>query len=118
MITCEHFIYGIFDNSGYKLLRSPNLSKVLSDENLHTLRSLGNEATQETFFQVWFPKEQLLALSYVKPTDDEYGRKVAWNHTIILTHNNYLNLALNIFNNHFIREPQNIENPLQPITIK
>jgi len=92
LIACEHFIYAMFPKQGYKLIKSRGLSTHVSTDNLYFLRSLGNNIYEETCLQVYFPKERVFAVSYLKPTTDTYGRRGVWNHTIIVPSNDLTTL--------------------------
>jgi len=113
MICCEHFIYALTQNNGYVLLKSPNVEQMLTTENLNYLCHIGDNATEETYIQVRFTNEDLLACSYVKPTQDKYHRNGVWNHTIIIKLKDYLKLV----ETHFIPETDKLPEKLEPIKV-
>jgi hypothetical protein len=105
LIQCEHFIYALF-NEGYKLHATPNLKKLLNDDNLKYLCHIGDKTKQETVVQVWFPTENLLSVSSIHQTSDKYGRKGIWNHTILVSAEDYFQLTQpsTIFKPYFLKE--------------
>jgi len=120
-IRCEHLIYALIEGIGYKLYQTPNASKLLSKQNLQYLYHVGDNAEQEVYLQIWFPTENVLAVTYIRPVRDEYTRDGVWNHTILLPITDYLQLSqpITVLAPHFIREFAGEPlNHLEPIIIK
>lgn len=118
MVRCEHFIYALFP-TGYKLLRSPGLDKVLSKRNLSYLCHISDRREEEATIQIWFPDEKILSISSIHPVADQYGRHGLWNHTIIISIDDYIQLTQpsNIFKPYFISKLPDPNTALKPLLI-
>ena len=93
MISCDHFVYALFDGIGYKLIKTRNVVRILGDRNVSYLAHLGDRLDGDAYIQIWWPTEKAVTVSYVSPRHDEYGRKGVWNHTIILPIHDFLRLS-------------------------
>jgi hypothetical protein len=123
LIKCEHFIYGLHQRRGIQLYKSKGLTKLVNDDNLQFLCHVGDNAVEETYFQIWLPGDNpVLAVSKVHPAKDEYGRNGVWNHTIVIDINDYVKLTQphNLFASHFIKALDDSADysTLQPILIE
>lgn len=119
MILCEHFIYALFNVGAYRLIKSPDAEKLLSEENFSRLCHLTDKIQKPEEQAQWFPDENVLAISFLRPTTDEYGRKGGWNHTILIKVVDYCVLTdpVALFRRHFIREFGNPPEMLQPLQV-
>jgi hypothetical protein len=102
----QHFLYGLFDYAGYQLLKTPLVDQLLTRQHFQELLHIGNYDTKESLHRTYFPQEQVLALhrtyfpqeqvlaySLCIPRMDSYGRKGVWNHTLLLTFKDYLDMT-------------------------
>jgi len=118
-IHCEHFIFAHWKGMGYRLIKSPGLDKLVSRQTLTYLCHIGNNLEKEARVQVWLPSENLIAICYLRPEKDEYGRRTIWNHTILIDISDYLNLNYPaFFEPYFIRNLEKPVSELKPIMIK
>ena len=91
MIALEHFIYGLFKNSGYQTVSSAQVEKLLKKESIETLKKLQLKNGQKTdVITMLFPLENVVTRSYLHATNDMYGRKGIINHTVILQTNDFI----------------------------
>lgn len=103
----------MFPEQGYKLIKSRGINTLLSSENMALLRSLGNNIHKEQCFRVYFPNNDVFAISFLRPTVDRFGRKGSWNHTILIP----TDALTTLLHPHFIH---NLDAPpisLEPIMI-
>lgn len=84
----EHFLHYSKNGVGYRLIKTPRLDKILSDNSRHYLCRLDGVTPTQTFL----PEEQMVAISYFDYTLDEYNRRNTWNHTILIHLEKYLKL--------------------------
>ena len=119
MTYCEHFVYGQFNGVGYRLIRSTGLDQVLSKESMRYLCNIGGKLKQEARIQVWLPQENIVSVSYLKPGKDGYGRRVMWNHTILMPVEEFLkHTSTTLFEPYFIKQLSRAPQELDPIIIK
>ena len=120
MIQCEHFIYALFNNRGYRLIKSAGVDGLVDDDNLYFLCHIGDNTPEPVTIQLRLPNEDLLAVSHVAPTEDEYGRRGVWNHTILIKLNDYLQLTQpsTMLQPYFINQTKEPPYELNPLTIK
>jgi len=71
--------------------------------------------------QTWLP-EGYIAISFIQNGEDEYNRETVWNHTMLLTVEDYFKLHRSVdnklFESHFIREMQNPYGTLKPLKVE
>ena len=94
MTIAEHFIYGLFNKSGYKLYKSPLVDKLLNEKSIYQLCHIGDKLEGNAVIQLWWPTEHVISVSNIVPMQkDQYNRKGVWNHTILLRIEDYFQLA-------------------------
>lgn len=94
MIQAEHFIYALFNKSGYKCLKSPLVDKLLNQKSIYQLCHIGDKLEGNAVIQLWWPSEHVISVSNIVPMQkDQYNRKGVWNHTILLKIEDYFQLA-------------------------
>jgi len=114
MVLCEHFIYGQFNGLGYRTIKSANLHQIISSRSLRHLKNLNGRSPIQTLLP-----EQVVAVTFLRNDTDEYGRKTMWNHTILISIQDYFNLnPADFFERYFIREMQNPYGTLKPLKVK
>lgn len=118
MIECEHFVYGPFPNVGYKLIKSSGVDKLLTAERINYLCRLTPNNKQRVVM-AWLKEEDLVSISYIQKTQDDYGRTGVWNHTVLVKVRDFLSMVPpDNFAKHFIQvTPVPPENPLKPLKI-
>lgn len=119
-ISCLQFIFGQFGKLGYKFLKTADLNQRLSESSIIELCRQGGGLKKEIVQARFLDNENMVAISYLKPTSDEMDRSGIWNHTILIHINDYLQLTEpgKIFAPYFIRElKEPPKNPLEPIII-
>lgn len=95
-MRCEHFIYA------HKLgiVKSSGVDQLLTRKSLRHLCTLNGNSV----IQTWLP-EGVVAITYLRHDLDEYGRDIIYNHTLLLTVQQYFKLhAPLLFEPHFIKE--------------
>jgi len=119
MFQCEHFVYALFNNLGYKTLKTGRLDVILTTNNLYNLQRLPERS--QTYVH-WLETEQLVAFSKVRGARDEYDRKGVWNHTLLIHINDYLAYTqtrpAETLDAYFLRELPSPSTRLEPIQIK
>jgi len=115
MVDCEHFIYGQFDGLGYRTIKSQHLDQMISHKSLRHLQNLKGPNPIQTLLP-----EDVVAITFLHShKKDEMGRKTVWNHTIILSIEDYFRLnPPTMFKSHFIREMQNPHGTLKPLKVE
>jgi len=94
MTTVEHFIYALFNKSGYKWFKSPFVDKLLNAKSLYQLCHIGDKLEGNAVIQLWWPTEHVISVSNIVPMmRDQYNRKGVWNHTVLLKIEDYFQLA-------------------------
>jgi hypothetical protein len=93
VVRCEHFIYGLFPNIGYRLIATPRLPHLICASTFTTLKNLGMHADSKVTFQIYWEAERVISVSTVRPMTDVHGRKGVWNHTILISLDDYLKLT-------------------------
>lgn len=91
MVHAEQFIYGLFNGTGYRLIKSRGVDKLLSNRQLQYLCHIGDGVSEEAVVQIRLG--DILSISVVRPVKDTYGRSGVWNHTILMDMNAYLVLS-------------------------
>jgi len=105
-IKCEQFIYGHFNGIGYRFIRTPNLTQKLSKKSIGYLKNLKGNSIVQTLLP-----ENIVAVTHLNYGKDEYGRKTVWNHTILVSMNDYFDLhPPTLFEPLFIK---NLEKPIE-----
>ena len=124
-MNIEHFFYGYLPQ--YEVIRdgeSPDASKILSETNFRDLRknmiAAGSASTSETIIPQYFPQEQVIALSFIKPLKDKIGRRTMWIHTLLVPLGDYFEFThlIGTLEKHLIRDPEKIFYPVKPINTK
>lgn len=119
MIEAEQIICGRFNGIGWRIVKSPKIYQ-LSEESLREILKPLNVQT-ETRTCRYLEKEQLVAISYLKPQQDEYDRKGMWNHTILIPIREYLKKTdpIRLAEPYFIKEvPSAIPQHLESVKIE
>jgi hypothetical protein len=78
------FLFASFNRTGYKLIKSRNLDKFISQGSIIYLCSKGGKRDEQTFIHAFLPEEKLLAISCVTPALDSSGRPTSRNRTVII----------------------------------
>lgn len=114
-MNLAHFIHGQFGKDGYRLFKSRDLTQKISEETLIDLSRQGGGLNGEVIRVSYRAKENMIAVSYLRSTNDEISRSGVWNHTILISVEDYLKLtnASKLFESFFIRELK--EPPRNPI---
>jgi len=125
-LICERFIYGLFNNAGYKAVYSPQAKKLLTKESLEKLQNLHLRKKRLTdIMTMQFPSEGVVTRSYLHATRDRYGREGIINHTVILKVSEFFQEFPEVLETAFslIKEPLmlNLSRPpesLEPLEVK
>ena len=119
VLRLDHFIYALFNRVGYKLLKTDGVSKQVCDATLHYLQNVGAHVKSEAYIQVYWPNENVLSVSLVKPVTDEFGREGVWNHTILVPIGAYLQFTQpsRLLSAHFIHGLDDPSITLHPIVV-
>lgn len=85
-MTVEHIFYGMVDG---KIVyhKSKGVTKILTDKSLQFLRNLRKNGDGQ---YLWFPTEQVIALSRVIEVKDEHGRHWVQNKTLLIPIHDYI----------------------------
>ena len=121
MIFCEHFINGYSPKQKRMLfLKSEGLNERLEPDDLAFLLRQGATDGKETVTLTPVCKTKVFALSFLKPTVDEYGRRGVWNHTILVPCSQMIKgLRIDqIFSPFFIREDNGVKAPLKALQVE
>ena len=120
MILLEHFIYALFNDLGYQLVKSPKVDALVNDMNLNYLCHIGDNIHHETVIHSHLSSEDLLAISYVKPVKDKYMRQGIYNHTLLCKTSDYIKLnPPTMFERYLTKNLVSPPtNPLRPIEVK
>lgn len=120
MIRCEHFIHALFNGYGIRLKQTSKVDKMLSEQNLRRLYELGNRIRKEQIKYLYFPDEQVISASFLKPVQDEHGRRGSYNHTILVPLNDYFSIAppADMFADSFIKDLKAPPDTLKPLEVK
>jgi len=113
-LQVEHFIYALI-NDGYKLAKSPGAEKLLSEDNFQVVCHIGDKMAEPTQVQMWFPTENVYALSLIEPTNDKFGRRGTWNHTILIKLGDFLPSLMSQF---LIHKTEKLPKKLEPIKVE
>jgi len=90
-LICEQFIYGLFPDAGYKTLKTNGVDKLLTKQSFNQLKGLRlNHDEQTTVIQMHFSSEDIITVTHLQRTTDNYGRAGIINHTIIMRTSDYL----------------------------
>jgi hypothetical protein len=111
----EQFLYGLFQDGNYVLMKSPGVTQLLSDVNLQYLRQKQwNNA--EPF---WLPTEQVIAIQYITRVRDVHGRNGIWNHTLLFPVDEYIRATnpYEQFKTHFITSEQDAPSHLKRVSL-
>ena len=76
-------MYGLFNGRGIRIVKSAGVDRRLSDDSQQRLIHLIEHQTTEALLPMQWPTDNVLTLTRVVPTHDEYGRQGVWSHTII-----------------------------------
>lgn len=119
-MICQQFIYGLFNDYGYKTIKTDGVDTILSKQSFQQLKGLRLEPEQQsTIIQMHFQTEDAITVTLLQRTNDKYGRTGILNHTIIIKTADYLNHfpPSQLVKNHFIN---NLNSPpnLQPLIIE
>lgn len=121
MIKCEHFVNGYSASQKRMIfLKSEGLSERLEPEDLVFLLRQGATDGKETVALTPVCKSKAFALSFLKPTVDEYGRRGVWNHTILVPCGQILKglRVEEVFSPFFIKEGDGVKAPLKPLQVE
>ena len=118
-VTCEHFLYALFPDVGIKLVKTPNLWRLINSTTMQFLQHLGDHVQDATTVQMWFADLKLVTVSYLKPVTDQHGRKGVWNHTILISIDDYLQISQpsTLLSPHLIRSLAAPPQQLTPIQV-
>ena len=118
-MICEQFVYGLFSNTGYVTVKTPNVLSLLSKQSFQQLKSLtlaNGENSKK--FQMHFKTEDVITVTLLQKSVDKYGRAGTINHTFIMKTSDYLSQfpPAQLVDNHFIKD---LTNPpdLYPLTV-
>lgn len=84
----EQFIYGLLNGDELELRATPNLHKLVTNEELLMLCHIGDKETEEAGIEYFTSK--WLSISYITPMTDKSYRRANWNHTFIIKLADYL----------------------------
>ena len=99
-MICEHFIHGHFNGVGYKLIKTDGVDKLISTKTLNILK--GYDSDKKVF---WPYPENVFSFTFTHNGSDEYGRRTVWNHTMLVSVEEYLKgMPDDLFREHFITE--------------
>lgn len=126
MIVLERFIYGLFNNTGYKAIYSPQAKKLLTKEALEELKKMQLQKGQSSAtVTVHWPSEDVVTRSYLQATKDVYGRDGILNHTVILRTSDFfqefpqvLDVAFNLIKDNLIMNLSDPPETLEPLEVK
>lgn len=124
-MQCAHFIYGQFNNAGYKLIKSPNLDQLLNNESVNQLIIEADRAVNKNnsgHGQICLPNKAVIAIYDLYPTKDRANRIGVWIHVKVVKIEDYLNLCaphiFQIFSSHVIKSLDKIPQSLEPLKIE
>lgn len=114
MIECEQFIHGTFKGTGYRLIKSPDVDKWISEKSLQYLLRLDGMEPAQTLLP-----NGVIAITYFDTVMDEMRRAGHWNHTILLWAWDYFKLhPPDLFMPHFMKPTEDPPKTLKPIKIE
>lgn len=110
LILCEHFIYG----HRLGLIKSSEVEQILTKKSIKHLCNLNGISP----IQTWLP-EGYVAITYLRKDKDNYGRDTLWNHTILISIQDYFKLhPPTQFEAYFIKSLSNPPRMLEPLRIQ
>ena len=110
----EHFTYGLFNGHGYVLTKSSGLDAVTTKAMMDKLVALDRDT------QLLWTTPPVISCTHIEPATDEFGRQGKWNHTIIISLEEYLLLTQpqTFIRQHFLSKPSKPPSELKPLTIQ
>lgn len=118
MTICEQFIRGSFNRIGTRFIPSPNLNDILGKKSIRYLKDL---SPSQKLIQTWLP-EGYVAISSVHNATDEYERSTVWNHTIVLSVQDYFKLHeehdKTLFGRYFVDGLDKPPRSLEPLRVE
>jgi hypothetical protein len=119
MIQLEHFILAPFNRLGIRIFKTSHLNEKISESTLIELCRQGGGLKKEVIRITPKPNENIVAVSYLKPVNDDMNRSSIWNHTIIISVYNILELIdlSKVLAPYFIKELADPPEKLEPIEI-
>jgi len=118
MIEAEQVLCGFFNGLGWRIIKSPKIYQLSENSLKEILQPINIEA--ETRICRFLEDEHLVAISYLKPQQDEYGRKGVWNSTLLIPIRDYLikTDALKLAEPYFMKECGTPPKSLESIKIE
>jgi hypothetical protein len=83
-LKLHQFIFASFNRIGFKLIRTKNIDKIISEGSIIHLCRQGGKRDQQTFVHAFLPEEKLLTISCITPSVDSSGRWTSQNRTLII----------------------------------
>jgi len=84
ILKIRQFLFASFNRIGYKLVKSHELDKVISEGSIIHLCRQAAKRDEQTFVHAFLPDEKLLTISCITPALDSSGRNTTHNRTVII----------------------------------
>jgi hypothetical protein len=85
----EQFLYALFHDERYRLLKSPGVHQLLTDQNYEVLRTRDTASRDP----LWLDTERVVAYQDIHPVNYGNGLTGIWNHTLLIPIREYIRLT-------------------------
>lgn len=119
-IQCEQFVFGYFpDKKAIRLIKTRNLTQQVNEATIIELCRQGGGLETEHWTYSYLPTENLIAVTYLKPTKDDHGRNGVWNNTLFIKVLDYLKLSnpIKLFKPYTLHSAEEVPKNLEPINV-
>ena len=82
-LKLSQFLFASFKWVGFKLVKSKDLDKIISEGSIIHLCRQAGKRDQQTFIHAFLPDEKLFAISCITPAQDSSGRTTSHNRTLL-----------------------------------
>jgi hypothetical protein len=118
-VKCEQVFRGYIKGHGIRYLKTSCVDQILNGDSLKKIleQNVDSDKTLET--KTSFPEENVLAVSFLRPITDDYGRKTVWNHTILIELNSFVEEAKpeNLVSSLLLRNPDEVPEKLKALEV-
>jgi len=84
-IKLGHFLFASFNHIGYRLIKSHDLDKTVSEGSIIHLCRQSGRRDEQTFVHSFLPTEKILSISCITPALDSSGRTTSHNRTVTIS---------------------------------
>jgi hypothetical protein len=106
-MKAEHFIYGLFNGVGTKIVETDEVSHIITKERFDWLIEFARKNVKQSPQQIWLP-EGLIACVSMERAVDEHGRNDIYLHCILIPINDWLEFTQPL---KFVKFMQKLDKP-------